>query len=453
MLIYYGYTEKAAEYLLTRNLKPGDHVVLKLRDGSILRGILLPRPELYSTSNIINIKLSNGYNVGIDISKIESIEKEEVAVTVEHGLIETTMEKKQQGNLPRVTMLSTGGTIASKVDYSTGAVTPALKPEEIIEWIPELTDIAVVNTREIMSIFSEDMNPKLWEKIAEEVYRELTSGVSGVVVAHGTDTMSYTASALAFGISNKSAPIVFVGSQRSSDRPSTDAVFNLISAFIVASKAPFAESVIAMHRDISDEYNAVHRGVKARKMHTSRRDAFQSINDKPLAIVNPLTHELKVIGKIYEYRGEKQPVLKARFDDKVALIKVYPGLQGEIIDFLVDKGYHGIVLEGTGLGHAPNSLLNTIKRAVENGIPVVMTSQCLFGHVNMNVYSTGRRYLEAGVIPGRDILPEVAYVKLSWILGSITRDLDEVRKLFELNLVGEFNDRHTLDLYPRWYYE
>ncbi len=452
MIIYHGYTGDAAAYLSSRNLEPGDNVLVKLKDGTVFKGILMPRPQLYANPSIIVIKLDNGYNVGISIDKIDSIEK--MGRIQPRTLTPTHYQREQLSVvMPRATLLSTGGTIASKVDYETGAVTPALRPEEIVEWIPELRDVAVISTREIMSVFSEDIEPKTWEIIAREAYREMENGVNGVVVAHGTDTMSYTASALAFGIRNKPVPIVFVGAQRSSDRPSTDAVFNLIAAFTVAVKAPFAESVVSMHGSTSDHVNLVHRGVKVRKMHTSRRDAFQSVNDNPLAIVDVITREIKVTGKIYEYRGDKNPVLEAKFDDKVALVKVYPGLQQEILDFLIDKGFHGIVVEGTGLGHMPNKLIDSVKRAIENGIPVVMTSQCLFGHVNLNVYSTGRRLLEVGVIPALDMLPETAYVKLSWILGSMTRDLVEVRKLFTTNLLGEINIRHPLELYPRWFYE
>jgi glutamyl-tRNA(Gln) amidotransferase subunit D len=209
-----------------------------------------------------------------------------------------------------------------------------------------------------------------------------------------------------------------------------------------------------MHATPSDPYTLVHRGVKTRKMHTSRRDAFQSINDIPIARVDPIKREIRITGRIFEYRDpSKTPTLRGKFDEKVVLIKAYPGIQEEIIDFLVDKGFHGIIIEGTGLGHIANRVIDSIRRAVENNIPVVMTSQCLFGHVNMNVYSTGRRLLEAGVIPGGDMLPEVAYVKLSWILGSLTRDVKEVKEWMTRNLVGELNERHSLKLYPRWPHE
>jgi glutamyl-tRNA(Gln) amidotransferase subunit D len=451
MMVYYGYTGPLAELLASRNIKPGDLVAVTLKDGAVLRGLLMPRPELYSEQQVLVIKLENGYNIGIKLERVLDIQLTETRVVRTQQAARKLVSEK---SAPRVTLISTGGTIASKVDYETGAVTPALTTEEILEWIPELEEVAVISARELMSIFSEDMEPRHWERIAESVYREMLSGVSGVVVAHGTDTMTYTASALAFAIQDKPVPVVFVGSQRSSDRPSTDAVFNLISAFLVASKAPFAESVITMHATPSDPYTLVHRGVKARKMHTSRRDAFQSINDKPIALVDPLKREIRVIGRILEYRdSSKTPVLRNKFDDRVALVKAYPGVQEEIIDFLVDKGFHGIVIEGTGLGHIANRVINSIKRAVESGIPVVMTSQCLFGRVNMNVYSTGRRLLEAGVIPGGDMLPEVAYVKLSWILGSITRDVSEVKEWITKNIAGELNERHSLDLYPRWVYE
>jgi len=451
MIVYYGYTGPLAELLASRNIKPGDLVAVTLKDGTLLRGLLMPRPELYSEQQVLVIKLENGYNIGIKLERVLDIQLTETRVARAQQAARKLVSEK---SAPRVTLISTGGTIASKVDYETGAVTPALTTEEILEWIPELEEIAVISARELMSIFSEDMEPRHWERIVESIYREMLSGVSGVVVAHGTDTMTYTASALAFAIQDKPVPVVFVGSQRSSDRPSTDAVFNLISAFLVASKAPFAESVITMHATPSDPYTLVHRGVKARKMHTSRRDAFQSINDKPIALVDPLKREIRVIGRILEYRdSSKTPVLRNKFDDRVALVKAYPGVQEEIIDFLVDKGFHGIVIEGTGLGHIANRVINSIKRAVESGIPVVMTSQCLFGRVNMNVYSTGRRLLEAGVIPGGDMLPEVAYVKLSWILGSITRDASEVKEWITRNIAGELNERHSLDLYPRWVYE
>ncbi len=441
----WGYRGFLAELLERLELKPGD-VVRVRKGGLILEGMLMPRELLYGDKPILVVRLSSGYKVGIKIDESTCIEKIEARAFGKRSIV----EREQRAELPKVALLSTGGTILSKIDYETGAVKPSLNVGELLEWAPELAEVSFIEVREVLRIFSEDMTPALWAKVAEEVYRALSSGYRGVVIAHGTDTMSYTAAALAFAIRNKPSPIVLTGSQRSSDRPSTDSAFNLHAAFIVAVKAPFAESVIVMHGGTGDTYALVHRGVKARKMHTSRRDAFQSINDKPIAIVYPGKNELRIVGRIYEERSEsKEPILENRFDDKVALVKTYPGFSSETIDFLVDRGYHGIVVEGTGLGHAPNAAIESFKRAVEEGVCVVMTSQCLFGRVNMHVYSTGRKLLEAGVISSNDMLPETAYVKLSWILGK-TRNMDEVRRIFRTNIAGEINLRHTLDLYPRW---
>lgn len=443
---YLGYKGFIADKLLKLGAQVGDRIVVERQD-KVFEGLLMPREEIYADRPILVIKLDNGYNIGVKVDESTKIYVKEKKKHISPYIPSPRRLRKE----PRVVMLSTGGTIVSRVDYETGAVKPALTVEELLEWIPEINEIAYVDARVISNVFSEDITPADWKHIAEEVYKEMNNGVDGVVIAHGTDMMAYSAAALAFAIKNKPVPIVFVGAQRSSDRPSTDSAFNLKAAFLTAAKAPFAESMVVMHGETSDTYALAHRGVKVRKMHTSRRDAFQSINDYPLAIIYPDKNRIKVINKIIEERDKhKEPILENKFDDKVALIHAYPGFQPEIIDFLVDKKFHGIVLAGSGLGHIRNTAISSIKRAVEEGIPVVMTSQCLFGRVDMYVYSTGRRLLSVGVIPGSDMLPEVAYVKLSWILGSKTRDLVEVRKLMLTNIVGEINPRLTVDLYPRW---
>ncbi len=442
----FGYSGLLKKILEEIGANIGDRIRVR-RGSEVFEGLLMPRERLYGDKPIIVIKLDNGYNIGIRVDEktvIEKVRPRSVVKEVKPRPI--PLEKK----LPRVIMVSTGGTIVSKVDYETGAVKPALTTEELLEWIPEIMDIAIIETIEFSRIFSEDMEPKIWASLAERVYKYMIEGYNGIVVAHGTDTMGYTAAALAFAIRNKPVPIVLVGAQRSSDRPSTDSAFNLKAAFLTAAKAPFAESVVVMHGETGDHYALAHRGTKVRKMHTSRRDAFQTINDKPLAIIFPDEGKIEVINKIIEHRDhKKEPELINKFDDKVALVKTYPGIKPDIIEFLIDRKYHGIVIEGTGLGHAPQKLIPVIQRAVEEGIAVVMTSQCLFGRINMHVYSTGRKLLAVGVIPGSDMLPETAYVKLSWVLG-ITRDLKEVRKLMLTNIAGEINPRHTVDLYPRW---
>lgn len=443
---YLGYRGDIAEKLEKLGVNVGDRIKI-IRGDRVFEGILMPREKLYGDKPYIVIKLDNGYNIGVKITGEEEI----IVVSKKRKRMAERHEIRQNLALPHVTLLSTGGTIVSKVDYETGAVKPALSVPELLEWIPEIADIAFIEAREILQVFSEDIKPSHWEMISREIYREMNNGVDGVVVAHGTDMMAYTAAALAFSIRNKPVPIVLVGAQRSSDRPSTDSAFNLKAAFLTAAKAPFAESVVVMHGETGDTYALAHRGVKVRKMHTSRRDAFQSINDLPLAKIYPDKGIVEVKNRVYEARDKsKEPILENKFDDKVVIVKAYPGFQPEIIDILVDKGYHGIVIEGSGLGHITNDAVDSIKRAVEERVPVVMTSQCLFGRTDLYVYSTGRRLLEAGVIPGSDMLPETAYVKLSWILGSKTRDVVEVAKLMMMNIVGEINPRITLNLYPRW---
>jgi len=422
-------------------------VRLVLKEGAIIDGILMPKHE-FSAPNTIIVKLGNGYNIGISIERVESFEVIEcIRGTAKEGL---EGEVFRRSGMPLTKIIGCGGTIASRVEYETGAVKPAMTPKDLLEIVPELLDLTDVDSSVLFNILSEDMTPDHWKRIAVEVYRAIESGYDGIVITHGTDTMSYSASAVAFAVQNLPQPVVFVGAQRSSDRPSTDAALNLVGAVITALKAPFGEVVVAMHATPSDTFVLAHRGVKVRKMHSSRRDAFQSINDKPLAKVDLLNRELQVINSCYLPRRKREEVvLKPDFDMKVAIVKAYPGFQSEIIDVLVDRGFHGIVIEGTGLGHIGSYTFESIKRAIENGVAVVMTTQTLFGRVNMNVYTTGRKLLQLGVIPGEDMLPEVAYVKLSWVLAQ-TRDLAEVRKLMLTNMVYEINPRHTPDLFPKW---
>lgn len=439
-----GYKGRAREFLESIGASIGCHLKIVLHNNTIITGMLMPKHEL-SAPNIIVLKLDNGYNIGIDISRISSAEvlkcrERPLEVAVKGGM-------QQALGLPRVQILGCGGTIASKVEYETGAVKPAMTPDEILELIPELKGFANYNVDVLFNILSEDMTPRHWKAVAQRIYRSILDGADGIVVTHGTDTMGYTAAAIAFALMNLPMPISFVGAQRSSDRPSTDAALNLLAAVITTLKAPFGESVVVMHSSPSDTEAYVHRGVKVRKMHSSRRDAFQSINDRPLAIVDLHNHSLKLLSDRYLPRRRVDDVIaRVDFDERVALVKAYPGFQSEIIDFLVDKGFHGIVIEGTGLGHIGSHVISSIKRAIEEGIPVVMTTQTLFGRVNMNVYTTGRKLLEIGVIPGEDMLPETAYVKLSWVLAQ-TRSLAEVRKMMLTNYVNEISPRHTVDVY------
>ncbi|MCX8176260.1 MAG: Glu-tRNA(Gln) amidotransferase subunit GatD [Candidatus Bathyarchaeota archaeon] len=354
----HGYTGLALEVLKKADVKIGDSVQV-IRDGEIFEGILMPRIGLGDPSHII-LKLPNGYNVGIKVKGNVKVEKIEIKKKLQDKVVSVELSKKE--DLPPVLIIGTGGTIASKVEYRTGAVYPSLTTEDLYRAVPELSSIAKIKTNVLLSIFSENMEPNHWFEIAKAVGKAIVENdVYGIVVAHGTDTMGYTAAALSFALQNLPIPVVLVGSQRSSDRPSSDAALNLIGAVNVAAYAPFAEVVVAMHESTSDNSVLIHRGVKVRKCHTSRRDAFQSVNAKPLARV--FNGEIQILSESYIVRrSDKDFKLKPDFEEKVALLKFHPGFNPQIIDWLVEKKYFGIVFEGTGLGHVSKSCFESIKK-------------------------------------------------------------------------------------------
>ncbi|MCE4619935.1 MAG: Glu-tRNA(Gln) amidotransferase subunit GatD [Desulfurococcales archaeon] len=433
-----------------QSIPPGKRVRITRDDGLVVEGIVMPRYELSSPDHLV-VKLDNGYNIGIRLDRIVRLDVlEEYKRLSKPGEPVPLVEELSVAKDRRVAVLGTGGTIASRIDYETGAVKPQLDADELALSIPEAFRYASLDVEEILSIFSENMKPRHWELIAEKVYRKLKEGYDGVVVAHGTDTMGYTAAALSFAFhKGLPAPVVLVGAQRSSDRPSSDAAFNFTAAVLTASRAPFAEVVVVMHGETGDSYALAHRGTRVRKMHTSRRDAFQSINAPPLAKVYPDKGEIVILDHRYRERVSSEPVLENGFEDRVALLKFFPGRFAEVLDAVASAGYRGIVVEGSGFGHVDEEAIKTMRRIIKDGVPIVVTSQTIFGRVNLRVYATGRKMLLAGVIPGDDMIPETAYVKLSWVLAR-ARDMDEVRSLMEKPLAWEKGERQALRLYPRW---
>ncbi|MFQ6077121.1 MAG: Glu-tRNA(Gln) amidotransferase subunit GatD, partial [Candidatus Bathyarchaeia archaeon] len=346
---------------------------------------------------------------------------------------------KAKPGLPTVAIVSTGGTIASRVDYRTGAVYPALSARDLYSVVPELSEIASIRVEILFSLFSENIHAPHWSEMAKTAARHIEGGVDGVVLCHGTDTMGYTAAALSFALQNLPVPVVIVGSQRSSDRPSSDAAMNLTNAVFAATRGPFAEVALGMHETVSDKATVLHRGTKVRKCHTSRRDTFRSVNASPIARVEAGGVTMLVDDYRMRDRG-RGLVLRPSFEERVGLVKFHPGLNPSIIQWYIDEGYYGIVLEGTGLGHVGKALYDPLKRAMEEDLLVGMTSQCLWGRVNMNVYDTGMDLQAMGVIPLGDMLPETALVKMMWVLGQ-TKDLERARKLFLTNIAYEFSSK------------
>lgn len=429
-----GYRGEVLAAIRKAEAEIGD-VIRVTKRGQVYEGILIPRSE-YGDEKHIVIKLKNGYNIGIRITSNMKIEK--IGKGVKPAFMPPPTPQ-QNPKLPKVAIISTGGTIASRVDYRTGAVRPALTASDLYSVVPELSNIARIGTQILFSLFSENIEPKHWTEMAKVVTEKIKEGVDGVVVAHGTDTMGYTAAALSFALQNLPVPVILVGSQRSADRPSSDAATNLIGAVTAAARAPFAEVAVAMHETMSDISIALHRGTKVRKCHTSRRDAFQSINTPPLARIK----DGKVTMLTEDYRKRdlsKKLVLKPEFNEKVALVKFHPGINPAVIDWFVEKGYKGIILEGTGLGHVGRYCFEAVRNAVKRNVIVAMTSQCIWGRVNMNVYNQGRDLQALGVIPLGDMLPETAMVKLMWIFGQ-TEDVEEAKKLLKTNIAREFSPR------------
>lgn len=431
---FLGYRGKALKVLKNAEAEIGD-IIRITKDKEIYEGVLIPRSE-YGDDKHIVIKLKSGYNIGVEITPATQIKK--IGVGAKPTFTPPPLPK-QKPNLPKVAIMSTGGTIASRVDYRTGGVRPALTASDLYSVVPELSEIATIDAEIIFSLFSENITPKHWTKTARVTAKHIENGVAGVVVAHGTDTMGYTAAALSFALQNLPVPVIMVGSQRSADRPSSDAATNLIGAVKAAANAPFAEVAVAMHETVSDKTIIFHRGTKVRKCHTSRRDTFKSINTTPLARMK--NGQIEMLIKNYRKRSSSQKlILKPNFNEKAALVKFYPGLDPNIIEWYVNEGYRGIILEGTGLGHVSKYCFSAIRNAIENNVIVAMTSQCIWGRLGMNVYDQGRDLLAIGVVPLEDMLPETALVKLMWVLGQ-TKDVAEAKSLLTTNVANEFSAR------------
>jgi len=416
----------------------GTTVSIKLQD-EIIEGVFIHQKD-----NFYFIKLPNGYNLGIkkrNIKEIKVKSKKEI-------LIKKEKQVKQSSKLPKISILHTGGTIASKVDYKTGGVVAKFKPQEILSMFPELKKIAKINSKLIANIMSENMNFAHYNILAKEIQKEIKAGAKGIIITHGTDTLHYTSAALALILQNIKIPVLLVGAQRSSDRGSSDAAINLISAAIFIANTKSAGVMVCMNENQNDFNCLIMNSLKTRKMHTSRRDAFRPINIPPIARVNYKTKKIEIITK------QKIPTKSQKFslklfneNIKVGILKTYPGIKAEL--FSNFKDYDGLILEGTGLGHIP--LVKFDKHTLENEKihqalkkltkPIIaITSQCVYGRINTNVYSPGRTLQELGILGNQcDMTPETAYIKLAWLLSNYKKP--EINELYSKNMAGEISSR------------
>ena len=424
---YTGYNGNSLQFLKTNKILVGDYV--KILADITYSGIVMPRYE-HSDDKHIVLKLKSGYNIGLEIEKIEKIEKNP---SIEKSIRKNEKIEKNE-NLPNILLLSTGGTIASKIDYRTGAVTPVLTAEELNSSVPELAKIANIDTKVLFSEYSENIMPEHWLKIAETIKEHSESNYSGIIIAHGTDTMHYTSSYLSFSLAGFTIPIVLVGSQRSSDRASSDAALNLIGAIKFLTKCKTNGVYIAMHQNENDEAIACHIGTRVRKNHTSKRGAFQTIgNDPAFLIVNNEIHKNMKTGFFTVNQFEP----KIKINEKVALVKYHPGYNPDLLKNIIDSEYKAIIFEGTGLGHIGKNMYPVIKIANEKGIFMGMTSQCIDGRVRMTVYESGRDLLNLGIIPLENMIPEIALVKAMWITGN-TEKYDEIKENMLNQIASEF---------------
>ena len=428
MLNHGGYRGKSLAFLQKNSVRVGD--VVKVMADSSYSGILMPRYE-YSDDEHIVLKLKSGYNVGLEIDKIKKIETESSTNMKKENLPQAQIDPK----LPRLLLISTGGTIASKIDYRTGGVTPALTAAELNAAVPELGKIANIDTEVLFSEYSENLLPEHWKKIAEKIDSCIRSEYKGIIVAHGTDTMQYTAAALSFTLAGITIPVALVGSQRSSDRPSSDAALNLISAAKFLIESNTSGIYVVMHNSTNDDEVACHWGTRVRKNHTSKRNAFQTIGGSPAYIVKNGTIE-----KNPQFNYVKREYIpRINFDTRVALVKYYPGLDPKIIDFIISSGYKAMIFEGTGLGHIGKIMYEYVDKAKKKGLFMGMTSQCIDGMVRMTVYESGRDLLNLGIIPLSNMIPETALVKAMWALGN-SKNPEEMEKLMKENIALEFSD-------------
>jgi len=414
-------------------MDPGDRVRVE-RDGDRFEGVLLPS----TTRDHLVVKLPSGYNVGVDreTAAVEVLERDVYAVAPGDtgGAGETTTVEFDE-DLPTVSLLSTGGTIASTVDYRTGAVTARFDAEDVLRAVPDLAGRANYRGRVVTNKLSENMVPADWRDLAVAVGEEIEAGADGVVVMHGTDTMQYTAAALAFAL-DLPVPVVLTGSQRSADRPSSDNVMNAVCA-VEAAKADCAELLVCMHETESDRRCALHRGTRVRKNHTSRRDAFETVGRSPLGTVAFESGAMS-FRREHARRGERDLAVAPDLEENVELLTFSPGMDAaDLRAYLDATDPAGLVLEGTGLGHVHTDWIPELEAVIDDGTPVVMTSQCIEGRVCDRVYDTGRDLLDAGVIEAGDTLPETAKVKLMWAL----EHSESVAETMRTDLAGERTER------------
>ena len=409
-----------------KEISEGSTIEFTLKEKN-LKGKVLGIKDSY-----LNIKLENGYNIMVIPDEIKKIINEDKINKIEREY------SRESGQGTNISVISTGGTIVSKVDYSTGAVFPSLDISEITSRFKYIEKSYHVRSIPFLNILSENMEPEQWLQLAHKIVEE-SKRSEGMVISHGTDTMTYTASALAFLLKELSVPIIMVGSQRSSDRPSTDSYLNMEAAINFAA-SDFGEVGISMHSSISDDKIALLRGVRARKMHSSRRDAFRSIGENP---VGYFQNGLVNISGPYRKKSASTSIFE-KIEKRAGILYFHPGMETEDLSEYLEKKL-GVVIMGTGLGHISTKFIDVIKEYTDSGRMAVMTTQCIYGTTDLDVYSTGRLLSRAGVTWAGNILPEAALTKMMVIMGNYP-DF-EWQKRMVTDMRGEILQREEIGVF------
>ncbi|MFW6025380.1 MAG: Glu-tRNA(Gln) amidotransferase subunit GatD [Candidatus Woesearchaeota archaeon] len=410
------------------------HKYVKVKwNDRILTGFLLERPQMLE-QNYLVLKLDNGYNVGLKKNICEIIEERKI----KDNELKNNPKVKSSSNAD-VTIISTGGTISSKVDYLTGGVDTKISADHFINMIPNLKKYGDLDAEILPNIMSEDIDFDYWKLLADSIYKNIED--NPVVITHGTDTMHYSSSLMNFFVSGGKYPRIFTGAQRSIDRGSSDAFLNFESSVFTSLNLKSNESLVCMHSNINDNFCDVHHGTKVRKMHSSRRDAFKSINSKPVARVNVEKKSIDVLNdEIYHDTELKKDI---SFDEKVAIQYIYPDMNPEVFNYYLENDYSGVILMGTGLGHIPinrTNILDKVKELEKEGIITCVTSQTIHGSVNPNVYANLRKLSKHSLYLG-DMTTETAYLKLSWLLGHNELSKEEVKRRMLKNYANEISER------------
>ena len=403
----------------------------------------------------IFLKLKSGYNIGIAKRRIKSTKATPGGEPKKQAGKQPEAKVSEKKGLPIISLLHTGGTIASRVDYETGAVSAKFTPEEILALFPELGEIANVRSRLVSNIMSENMRYCHYNLIAKAVEEEIKKGASGVIITHGTDMLHYTAAALSFALEGLDRPVLIIGSQRSSDRPSTDSAMNLMCAAAFIANANVPGVFTCLHEGMSDDKCLVLEGVSARKMHSSRRDAFRPINNTAIARVDYSSRKVEILREPRKASQEGGLRVRSFMENiKVGIAKVHPQMFAE--ELAAFEKFDGLIIEGTGLGHgqtvgfdshtSENEKIKSEIAKLAKKMPVAMTVQTIYGRVNMNVYSPGRELVELGVLGNYcDMTPETAFIKMAWLLSNYKRE--EVRELYGKSLRGEITERSEKDTF------